>query len=61
VIDRLPGFAPARIVYVSCDPATFARDGERLGAAGYRCRAIAPFDLMPQTAHVELVAVFTPD
>ncbi|MBP9171013.1 MAG: class I SAM-dependent RNA methyltransferase [Kofleriaceae bacterium] len=60
VIDRLPGFAPARIVYVSCDPATFARDGERLGAAGYRCRAIAPFDLMPQTAHVELVALFTP-
>lgn len=58
VIDRLAGFGPRRVVYVSCDPATFARDGDRLVAAGLRARSIAPFDLMPQTAHVELVAVF---
>ena len=38
--------------------ATFARDGERLVAAGFAARTIAAFDLMPQTAHVELVARF---
>ena len=59
VIDLLAATGADRVVYVSCDAATFARDGERLVAAGFAPRTIAPFDLMPQTAHVELVATFT--
>ncbi|HEU5358605.1 MAG TPA: hypothetical protein VFU45_05785, partial [Gemmatimonadales bacterium] len=47
---------PRRIVYVSCDPATLARDVARLGT-GYRVRSIRAFDLFPQTAHVETVLV----
>ena len=47
---------PQRIVYVSCDPATLARDVARL-APGYRLAEARCFDLFPQTAHVETVAV----
>lgn len=45
----------ATVVYVSCDPATLARDLELLVAAGYQARDAWPFDLMPQTAHLEVV------
>lgn len=48
---------PARVIYVSCDPATLARDAKRL-AAGYRPVSLRAWDLFPQTAHVETVAVF---
>jgi len=47
------------VVYVSCDPATFARDAARLVAAGYRLASIDGFDLFPNTPHVEVVAAFT--
>jgi 23S rRNA (uracil1939-C5)-methyltransferase len=46
--------APGRIVYVSCDPATLARDLDRLGP-GFEVERIQAFDLFPQTAHVETV------
>ncbi|HKQ98791.1 MAG TPA: hypothetical protein VJV75_13015, partial [Candidatus Polarisedimenticolia bacterium] len=46
-----------RIVYVSCDPGTLARDLGALTAAGWRLLRITPFDLFPQTEHLEAVAV----
>jgi 23S rRNA (uracil1939-C5)-methyltransferase len=58
VMAGLVALAPRRIVYVACDPATFARDADVLVAAGYAPRWAQALDLMPQTAHVELVAVF---
>lgn len=48
-----------RVVAVSCDPGTFARDAATLVAGGYRIESIVPIDQFRYSAHVELVAVFT--
>lgn len=62
--DRIPGVLlhhrPPCVLYVSCDPATLARDAGRLGDA-YRLASLRAFDLFPQTAHVETVALFEAD
>lgn len=49
--------APRRIVYVSCDPETLARDLDWFAARGYDVAALRPFDMLPQTEHVETVAL----
>ena len=48
---------PRRIVYISCNPMTQARDLETLGAGGYRLLQLSPVDMFPHTEHVETVAV----
>jgi 23S rRNA (uracil1939-C5)-methyltransferase len=50
--------ARRRVVYVSCDPQTLARDARRLQGAGFRLAVAVALDLMPQTFHVEVVATF---
>jgi 23S rRNA (uracil1939-C5)-methyltransferase len=54
----IPALAPSRIVVVSCDPATQARDAAVLVTAGYVLEAVRPVDLFPQTAQVETVTLF---
>jgi 23S rRNA (uracil1939-C5)-methyltransferase len=51
--------AQQAIVYVSCDPASLARDLEVLTAAGFSLRDVTPFDMMPMTPEVEVVATLT--
>lgn len=55
IVAPLAALAPSRIVYVSCDPATLARDAAALAERGYRATRAQPLDLMPQTSHVEIV------
>ena len=55
VIKGIMDLQPGQISYVSCDPATLARDLKKLLAAGYTINSIRGFDLFPQTHHVETV------
>jgi 23S rRNA (uracil1939-C5)-methyltransferase len=60
VVEALLKMRAPRVVYVSCDPATFARDAKRLLAGGYALDFVQPLDMFPQTHHIECVARFTP-
>jgi 23S rRNA (uracil1939-C5)-methyltransferase len=60
-VGEIARLGPSRIVYVSCDPATFSRDSRRFAEQGYGLRLVQPLDLFPQTFHVESVAVFEKD
>ena len=53
------GFSPETVVYVSCDPATLARDLKIFSEFGYKTEKIQPVDLFPRTAHVESVVLLT--
>ena len=58
VVDELGKLGAATLIYVSCDPSTLARDAARLVKAGYTIESITPFDMFPQTYHIESVSVF---
>jgi len=57
-LDRVVALGPTRLLYVSCEPATLARDAERLARSRYRLTRIRGFDMFPQTAHMEILAEF---
>ena len=59
VVATIASMAPKRVVYVSCDPATLARDAARLREVGYELRRAVPVDMFPRTGHVETAALFS--
>ncbi|GAA1339534.1 class I SAM-dependent RNA methyltransferase [Arthrobacter roseus] len=60
VIERITGSLARRVVYVSCDPSSFARDVGYFGAAGWDLKTVRVFDLYPHTHHMESVAILEP-
>lgn len=59
VIDAISAMAPERLVYVSCDPATLARDLKALTARGYTARKAEAVDMFPRTRHIETVVLLS--
>jgi 23S rRNA (uracil1939-C5)-methyltransferase len=57
VARKLLELSPQRIVYVSCNPATFARDVKELCSGSYRLEKVQPVDMFPHTAHIEVVGL----
>ncbi len=55
LINHIVSLNPTRIVYISCNPATLARDIVGFNKCGYYCDSVTPFDLFPMTGHVESV------
>jgi 23S rRNA (uracil1939-C5)-methyltransferase len=60
-MDGLLSLKPECITYISCDPATLSRDARRLVMGGYQLAQITPFDLFPQTYHIESISFWTRD
>lgn len=58
VVSEIARLAPRRLAYVSCDPATLARDAHHLAEVGYQLQDVQPVDLLPQTYQVGSVALF---
>lgn len=58
VVDGILKLNPKHIAYVSCDPSTLARDAARLIVGGYKLNDVTPFDLFPQTFHIESISLF---
>lgn len=58
VIDGFKQLGAKTLIYVSCDPATLARDAKRLVEIGYTLESVTPFDMFPQTYHVESISIW---
>ncbi len=56
-LEGVKRLSPKKIIYISCDPATLARDLAILEADGFKTKIVQPFDMFPQTAHVESIAL----
>ena len=57
-LDAIISIKPQTIAYVACDPSTLARDAARLINGGYKLKEVTPFDLFPQTYHIESISIF---
>ena len=57
VVPVIASMEPERVVYVSCDPGTLARDVKRFAEQGYRAVRAAAVDLFPRTRHVETIVL----
>ncbi len=58
VVKQIVKLSPERIVYVSCNPSTQARDAKMLSDSGYELKIVKPVDMFPHTDHIEVVALF---
>ncbi len=58
-LQSVVNFAPPTLIYISCDPATLARDARQIIQHGYQLQSTKVFDLFPQTYHIESVNIFT--
>ena len=59
VLQAILVMQPKTLMYISCDPATLARDAHKLLLGGYQLQQVTPFDLFPQTFHIESVSIFS--
>ncbi|MEW5993408.1 MAG: 23S rRNA (uracil(1939)-C(5))-methyltransferase RlmD [Candidatus Zixiibacteriota bacterium] len=59
-LARVIALRPKKLLYISCNPSTFARDAGELTANGYHLPQVKPVDMFPHTTHIELVGVFHP-
>jgi 23S rRNA (uracil1939-C5)-methyltransferase len=57
-LKKIIELAPPKLLYISCNPATFARDAADIVRAGYRLPEVRPIDMFPHTKHIETVGVF---
>jgi 23S rRNA (uracil1939-C5)-methyltransferase len=60
VLKGIAHLKPTRLIYVSCDPKTLARDAALLADLGFPVQSVTPYDLFPHSEHVEVLAVFEP-
>lgn len=61
VLDAIIAMKPKQLVYISCDPSTLARDAKRLMTSGFVLEQITPFDMFPQTYHIESISFWRGD